>query len=70
MDAQVECFSSSAYARQPLAFTWQDRRWVIAAILDEKRTPDGKQFTVRVAGEWLFDLQYSEASDTWRIIER
>jgi hypothetical protein len=70
MEHQVICYSSSSYARRPLAFIWKDQRKEITNVLDECRTPMGKQFTVRTGDGLVYLLLYLDESDTWRITER
>jgi hypothetical protein len=64
---QVECYSGSQYAETPRAFTWQDRRLEVVEILDRRRTPAGKNFRVRAAGEQVYDLFYDELSQAWQV---
>lgn len=67
MEAKVTCFSSSSYANRPLALDWEGEQLSIEAVLVEKRTPTGKSFTVLAGGGRLFDLDYNESTDTWRV---
>ncbi|MFN2195969.1 MAG: hypothetical protein ACK2UW_07595 [Anaerolineales bacterium] len=67
---QVECFSSSSYARQPTAVFWEGDRLEVEQVLAEIRTPRGKQFSVLTHDGRAFDLFYDEYSDHWRVTER
>lgn len=68
--AEVECFSSSTYAKHPLAFNWQGNRWIVEQIVSESRSPDGKLFLVKTQQDRVFELFYNEYHDSWKVIER
>ena len=64
----VECYSGYVYAQEPTAFTWGDRRYVVAKVEWRWRTPTGPWFRVRTTGGERFDLSYDAARDTWRVV--
>jgi len=64
----VECYSGHTYAQEPRAFTWQGRRWLVAAVERAWRTPEGPCFVVRVEGDARFRLLYCEHLDQWRMV--
>jgi hypothetical protein len=63
----VECHSGFAYAERPVAFRWQGGRLVVAAILEQARTPAGRHFRIRTQDGQEFELDYLEATDEWRV---
>ena len=65
----VECHSGFEYAERPTALYWHEQRLVIAEILDNRRTPVGKTFRVRIQDDRVFELSYLEMQDEWRIQE-
>jgi hypothetical protein len=67
MSANVECHSGYAYAERPVAFHWQDERLVIADLLSQARTPEGRRFLVRTQDGQEFELLYLENTDEWKI---
>lgn len=69
LNGVVECHSGHAYADRPTALHWQGERLEIVEIEAEWRTPDGRCFRVRAAGERKFELFYSELKDQWEISE-
>ena len=66
-DSIVECHSGFAYAERPVALTWQGGRLVVAAILEQARTPAGRRFRIRTQDGQEFELAYHEATDEWKI---
>lgn len=67
MSSAVECRSDTSYAQRPVAVRWEGRRWEVADVLAEWRTPAGKHFRVRAADGPVFELTYVEALDEWQI---
>jgi hypothetical protein len=63
----VECHSGFTYAERPTALSWQGQRLVVAAVLEEARTPAGRRFRVRAEDGQEFELVYCEVSDEWEI---
>jgi hypothetical protein len=64
----VECHSGFEYADHPLAFTWQAARQEVKEVINQWRTPDGIWFKVRTQAGQVFDLNYIELKDEWRVI--
>ena len=62
----VACHSGGQYAEYPLAFQFQGDTLPVDEILARWRTPAGKCFRVRAVGA-VFDLNYDEAHDLWRV---
>ena len=67
MDASVECRSDWEYAQRPVAFTWQEQRLEVQAVIAEYRTPAGIHFLVSTSEAGDFELVYHEHSDQWII---
>lgn len=63
----VECRSETTYAQRPVAVHWEGRRWAVAAVLAEARTPAGKWFRVQTVDGPIFELTYVETLDEWQI---
>ncbi len=66
----VECYSSFEYAERPRAFEWREKRYQIAMILVNWRTPEGKCFLVQTSSREEFILCYKENSDLWEFQTR
>jgi len=66
----VECLSGSGYADKPLALTWEGQRLEVQEVLSEWRTPEAKYFRVRTSSGQVFELGYTEATETWQIQRR
>jgi len=66
MTDAVVCHSGSQYAEYPLAFQFEGHTLPVDEILRRWRTPDGKCFRVRAAGD-IFDLYYDATHDGWRV---
>ena len=64
---RVECHSGYTYGERPIAFYWEGERLLIVEIEASWRLPDGRKFRVRVEDDRLFDLDYIEQVDEWRI---
>jgi hypothetical protein len=65
----VECYAGYAYPQRPVAFWWQGRRLLVAAVRSEARLPDGKRFLVETTGEKMFEINYNQIHDTWTVRE-
>jgi len=63
----VECRSDLNYADLPLAFYWHGRREKVDELLASWRSPQGKGFRVKAAGNQVFELFYDEEKDEWNI---
>jgi hypothetical protein len=63
----VECRSDLDFADTPLALHWEGRRLKIVEIVARWRTPQGKSFRVKSAGDQLFELFYDEVNEEWHI---
>ncbi len=63
----VECRSDQEYAGRPVALYWQGKHLLVAGLLQEWRTPEGKRFLVRTEDGAVFELNYHEVEDSWRI---
>lgn len=72
MTRQVECYAGSTYPEKPRAVIWEGQRYVVKAILSQRREPSGVGFRVRcLPDQAAFDLFYRPETDTWavRLIE-
>jgi hypothetical protein len=67
MKDSVECRSESSYPEKPVALTWEGMRREVDAILSRSRDPQGYRFRVRTTDSLVFDLEYTLATDAWRI---
>jgi hypothetical protein len=67
MKDSVECRSESSYPEKPVALTWEGTRREVDAILSRSRDPQGHRFRVRTTDSLVFDLEYTLATDAWRI---
>ncbi len=65
----VECHSEYTYAEQPVAVYWDGERLPIVAIEARWRTPEARNFKVRVEDGRIFKLSYWESLDEWQIHE-
>jgi hypothetical protein len=63
----VECYSGYTFAERPTAFVWRDRRYQVAQILKQWRTPSGPAFQVMTSDDSTFTLSYDESRDTWSL---
>lgn len=63
----VECRSESSYPDKPVRLTWEGTRHEVDVILSRSRNPRGISFRVRTTGGLVFDLEYTLATDAWRI---
>lgn len=64
---KVECYSGHTYAQRPTAFVWRGRRYQVAQILKQWRSPRGPGFSLRVDNDTLFELTYNEITDQWSL---
>ncbi|RME86658.1 MAG: hypothetical protein D6770_11380 [Anaerolineae bacterium] len=62
---RVECHSEFTYAEKPTALVWEGERLVIAEVLRQWRSPEGRHFRVRTEDGRVFELFYDEANDEW-----
>jgi hypothetical protein len=53
-----------------LAIYWQGERLMVEQILDAWSAPAGKCYRIRTQDGQIFELEYSESSDTWSIVQR
>jgi hypothetical protein len=67
MKDSVECRSESSYPDKPVRLTWEGTRREVEAILSRSHDPQGYRFRVRTTGGLVFDLEYTLATDAWRI---
>jgi len=67
MEDSVECRSESSYPEKPVALTWEGMRREVDAILSRSRDLQGYRFRVRTTDGLVFDLEYTLATDAWRI---
>ncbi len=63
---QVECYSGSVYGERPQALLWKGRRVLVEDVLDTRQTPNGKAFTLLLAGAVQIELEYDQAEDSWK----
>jgi hypothetical protein len=64
---QVECYSGSRFGERPLAFTLDDRRYVVRAVEKSWRTPSALHFRVRTEDDESFELAYCVETDAWNV---
>lgn len=64
--ARVFCYSGSAYAERPVAFSWRGERLNVVEILRRWREPSGPVFEVTTESG-VFRLAYNETDDSWRV---
>ncbi|MGB9639480.1 MAG: hypothetical protein ACPL3P_03740 [Anaerolineales bacterium] len=67
MKELVECHSGYQYCERPIAIWWQNERLTVVQIIEEMRSPNGKNFRVNTQKGFLFDLTYEESTDQWTI---
>ncbi len=70
MEELVECYSSHAYAEQPVAVHWNGERLEITEIEKSWQSPQGKHVRVRTSEDQTFELNYVQTDDKWNISER
>ena len=70
----VECYSGFKANERPVAFTFQERRWEVAEIVDrwyegglKPGYPQVNYFKVRTVERNLFLLRYLSLFDAWSI---
>ena len=63
----VECHSGYTFAERPTALVWRGRRYQIAQVLKQWRTPSGPVFEVTTVDDSRFTLSYDESRDTWSL---
>ncbi len=70
----VECYSGYKVNERPVAFTFRDRRWEVAEIVDrwyegdpEAGLPALDYFKVRTQEGKTFFLRYNALFDAWSI---
>lgn len=73
-ETTVECYSGYKAAERPLAFTFQERRWEVAEIVDrwyegglEPKQPRVDYFKVKTVEGSVFILRYVSLFDAWTI---
>jgi hypothetical protein len=69
MRDMVECHSGYAYAERPVKFYWQGEYLEVKSIEASWRTPAERFFRVRSQDERIFELNYNEIEDEWKIKE-
>ncbi|MPN45675.1 hypothetical protein SDC9_193244 [bioreactor metagenome] len=62
---QVECYSGSAYGERPQALIWKGRHVRVEEVLDTRQNPNGKAFTLLLAGAMQIELEYDQAKEVW-----
>jgi hypothetical protein len=67
-NARVECYSGSRYGEHPVAFTCEEKKYSVAAVTRQWRTPEGYCYRVITQEELLFDLMYLENEEVWEVI--
>ncbi|MFN2144274.1 MAG: hypothetical protein ACK2T7_02925 [Anaerolineales bacterium] len=65
--ASVRCHSGYDYAQRPINFTHKGKEHQVARLVQEIRTPDGKQFLVETGSGQVFELIYAESTGEWQI---
>ena len=67
MSELVECRSEVAYAERPIALYWLGQRLSVTEVLATWRIPGGVRFRVCTEGSQVFELDYDEADDAWKV---
>jgi hypothetical protein len=68
MTPVVECYAGSTYPERPRAFHWEDQRYEVQSVINQRREPAGVGFLVRCSpDDALFDLFYQTDENTWQI---
>lgn len=67
MGDPVTCHSGFTYAERPAAFSWDQRRFEVDAVLREWRSPGTKGFRVKAHGGDVFVLIYNENLNSWQV---
>ncbi len=67
MTSIVTTYDGYEAAVRPRALVWEGRRYLVAEVLFQSRSADGKYFRVRAEDGQLFDLFYSISTDEWQI---
>jgi hypothetical protein len=72
---QIECYSGYKANERPVAFTYRDRRWEVAEIVDrwyegglDPASPQVNYFKVRTTDGSIFLLRY--VFDEWEILSQ
>ena len=68
--ATVWCRSERHYAERPVAFLWEGQRRRVVRVVAQWREPAGPAFHVLADDNWLYELRYDEAHQTWTITPR
>jgi len=70
----VECYSGFKANERPVTFTFQERRWEVAEIVDQwyegdlkGGRPEANYFKVRTVEGTIFLLRYLSLFDVWSI---
>ena len=71
---EVECYSGYRVSERPVAFMFQNRRWVVEEIIDRwyegglhPNQPALDYFKVRTSEGRVFLLRYNSLFDAWAI---
>jgi hypothetical protein len=64
---RVEIRSNHEYIGRPLAFYWHDKRYEVAEVLAQNRTPEGYIFRVQAVNTGTFELIYDDFTDQWSV---
>ncbi len=64
----VECHSGFRYGEKPVVVCWQGRRLTVSKVISNSHTPTGWCYRVEVEGGEVFDLEYLEFEDVWRVM--
>lgn len=68
MKAHVECYAGGSAPEAPRAIVWEGQRYVVKAVLERRREPQGLGFLIHCKpGEHLFDIFYWIERDEWQI---
>jgi len=63
----VECYAGHAYPERPRAFEVGGRRYNVARVEQQWRTPEGVAFRVRTEEGRRFTLEYHEPTGCWSV---
>jgi hypothetical protein len=67
MKAIVTVYDGHEAAVRPRTLLWEGRRYLVAQVLTQSRSAEGKHFRVRTDDEYVFDLFYTISDDSWLI---
>ena len=70
MELQVEQQIEVDAEPRPIAFIWRDTRWTINSVGRTWESDGERHYLVMVQGDRVFELAYSDAAESWRLVRR